>query len=252
MKMTLNVPDQIFGIDTSLLKNFWLPAILIVAFFITLREVVLPKIDEINSINNQAIGQEKNVKSIREKINYLLALDKNELNKNADNLSSALLKEKNSYFLVNIIKTIADKFGFQIKSFSIIPGQLKGSSNLTDAVSKIPVELVVGGPQDNYLDFILALERNLPILVIDKFDLKTTEGVSEIDMTVSSYYIKGNLVNNIANLSLSDLTLKKDESAVLSTISEFQKSEQTQNVGSEGQGVEKNYVKFNRENPFSF
>lgn len=252
MKINFKMPDQIFGIDTSLFKNFWLPAVLVIVFFITIKLIVMPKIDEINTVNNQAVEQEKRTSLLKEKIRYLTSLDKNELNKNADNLSSALLKEKNSYFLVNVIKGIADEFGFQIKSFSITPGELKGTdldSIKSNVALKIPVSLVVDGPRKEYLNFVLALEKNLPILVIDKFDLSTIEGIAEIDMVVSSFYVRENLGNMVANLNLSDLTLKKEESNVLNTISAFTKSKEIQ---TEEIGTTKTFVKFNRENPFSF
>jgi cell division protein FtsL len=252
-KINFKFPEQVFGIESSLLKLFWIPAVLIAVFLLSLRIVILPKIDEIYSINNQISSQNNKTKIVKDKINYLLSVDKNELNKDADYLNSALLQEKNSYVLVNIVKRIADQYGYRISSFSVTPGELKGGENVKttqDIVSKIPADFVVIGPKEKYLDFILTLEKSLPILQIDKFDLRSGEDLTEMDLTVSVYYIQKQNENSVANLSLADLTLKKDESDVLKTISQFQKVPGLSAVSQNE--IQNNFVKYTRENPFSF
>lgn len=252
-KINFKFPEQVFGIESSLLGLFWVPAVLIAVFLLSLRIVILPKIDEINSINNKISNQNNKIKVVKDKINYLLSVDKSELNKDADYLNSALLQEKNSYILVNIVKTIADEYGYQINSFSVTPGELKGggnSKNTQDIVSKIPADFVVFGPKDKYLDFILALERSLPILQIDKFDLRSGEDLTEMDLTVSVYYIQKQNENSVVNLSLADLTLKKDEADLLKKISQFEKVPGLSAVNLTE--TQNSFVKYTRENPFSF
>lgn len=40
-------------------------------------------------------------------------------------VSSALLPEKNAYFLVNVVRKIADKYGYMVDSFSVKLGDLE-------------------------------------------------------------------------------------------------------------------------------
>lgn len=252
MKIPFNLPDRIFGIERDFLRFFWVLVVLFFVFLISLRFVVLPKVGEIISILNQMRNQNAELKAVKEKLGYLVSLDKNELNKNADYLNSALLKQRNSFVLVNIVKVIADNFGYQIKSFSVTPGELKSDDSSKnakkDVVSKLPVNFLVVGPKEKYLDFVSALEKNLPILTVDKFDLTSVQGLSQIDLTVSAYYIQESMETTTGNFTLSDLTLTKQESALLQNIGSFQKNP---GIGS-GVGETKNFVRYTRENPFSF
>lgn len=250
-KISFNLPEKFFGIERDFLKFFWILAVLFLIFLVSLKFVILPKIGEIISIINQMNTQNAELRAVREKLNYLVAIDKNELNKNADFLNSALLKQRNSFVLVNIVKIIADQFGYQIRSFSVTPGELKGEDSVApklDVVSKLPVNLVVVGPRERYLDFVSSLEKNLPILTVDKFDLTSNEGLSQIDLTVSAYYVQESMNGIIANFSLTDLTLNKEESDVLQNISSFQKNSGI-NTGIGQTGV---FTRYTRENPFSF
>lgn len=246
-KITFNLPQKIFGLEIDFLKYFWVFVVLFLVFILSFKFVILPKVGEIISITNQISAKDKELKATREKLNYLVSLDKNELNKNADYFNSALLKEKNSYILVNIVKAVADKFGYQIRSFSVTPGEVKiAKDSKANIVSKLPISLVVVGPREKYLDFISALEKNLPILTIDEFNLTTVENLSQIDLTVSAYYVQGAMETTLANFSLSDLTLTKEESSVLQNISGFQK-----NTGTTESQPTRGFVKYTRENPFS-
>lgn len=246
-KISFNLPSKFLGIEVDFLKYFWVFAVLFFVFILSFKFVILPKVGEIISITSQMNSKNKDLKAIREKLNYLVSLDKNELNKNADYFNSALLKQKNSYILVNIVKVVADKFGYQIKSFSVTPGEIKDVKDLkANVVSKLPISLVVVGPKEKYLDFISALEKNLPILTIDEFNLTTVENLSQIDLTVSAYYVQGAMEATLANFSLTDLALTKEESSVLQNISGFQK-----NTGTIENQPTKGFIKYSRENPFS-
>ena len=110
----------------------------------------------------------------------------------------------------------------------------------------MPVSIVLVGPGDKNLELIKALESSLPILFIDKFDSETVNGFSELDLTVSSYYVPDKSDYTSGNLTLSDLQLTDEESELLLTLGEF---------GSGG-GVSEDtdaaqFVEYNRYNPFS-
>lgn len=248
----LKAPEKIFGIDKGLIKLFLVPFSVIVVFLMSLGLVVIPKVEsitaniaEINKINLQ-------IKATNEKKNYLSSVDLEQLNNDAKYLDQAVLKEKKSYLLVGVIRKIADNFGFQIKSFSVSPGEIKDDSNKLkvsnkEVAVKMPVSVVLVGPNDKNLELIKALENSLPILFIDKFSSKTSDSVSELELVVSSYYLPDKNDYGSGNLSLNDLQLTGKESELLTRISQFG----TTDGGVVEDSGETEFKKYERSNPFS-
>ena len=111
------MPDKIFGISSSLIKLFLLPLGIILVFLFSLRVVIIPRISSITSVKNSISKIESEIDSTNEKRAYLAAVDQNELINNEKYLASAVLQAKNSYLLVGVIRDIADKFDYQVRSF---------------------------------------------------------------------------------------------------------------------------------------
>ncbi|HPT66322.1 MAG TPA: hypothetical protein PK257_03380 [Candidatus Woesebacteria bacterium] len=246
----LKLPEKIFGIDRSLLMLFLSPLGLIVLFFVSLNLVLMPKIEESKEIKKKTYEVVANTKKIKEQNRYLMSIDQEELKRDADYLDNAVLKDKKSYLLVEIIRGVADKFDFQVESFSLTPGELKEEGSVKIAVSgdtvKMPVNLTMIGPKEKTLDLISALEKTLPIIFIDKFETRNTGSLSQLNLVVSSYYINGKSNIETENITLEDLILSKEESALINRISSFNKiqNNQTQTGSSE-------FKQYSRENPFS-
>jgi len=250
MKENFKLPDKIFGLEKSLLTLFLPPFVLILFFFISLNLFIIPKIGEIQGINKTIDEVNSKTDKINEQIKYLNSIDSEELQRNVDYLDNAVLKSKQSYLLVGIIRGVAIKFGYQIDSFSLTPGELKNSEvkNKTSLgnMTKMPIELLLSGPKDKSLELISALEKTLPILFIDNFETNTAGDITELNLTVSSYYIGDEINIDTNNVALSDLILSNEESALLEKISSFNKIEENQsNVGMT------EFKQYQRENPFS-
>jgi hypothetical protein len=250
----LKLPDKVFGINIDLIGVFLIPLVVIVVFIISLGVVILPKINQIGDLNQNIASVKNQIKSTSEKKSYLLSIDQEQLKRDESYLDSAVLKEKNSYLLVGVIRRVCDSFGFQVKSFAISPGKLKDDTNQTlkvsdkDVAVKMPVDLVLSGPSDKSLDLIKALENSLPILFIDKLDTKTFNGTSDLDMTIASYYVpnKTDLVSG--NLTLDDLKPTQEETTLLTTISKFQKIDELTSDQDNSGGT---FVEYDRSNPFA-
>jgi hypothetical protein len=250
------MPDKIFGISGSLIKLFLLPLGVVLLFLVSLRMVIIPKIDSIKSIKSLVTNTKSEIKITNEKRAYLDSVDQDELLKNEGYLSSAVLQAKNSYMLVGVIRNIVDKFGYKVRSFSINPIELKegeGSLKVSnkDVATKLPINVILEGPKEKMIDLLISIENSLPIMFIDKINISSRLGVSAIDLSVSSYYISDspNLVSG--NLSLVDLMPTAEESELLSKISQFNQDDRlVQSLldqGTEG----KSYVEYSRNNPFS-
>jgi hypothetical protein len=244
----LNLPDKIFGIDSSLLVFFLPPVVLFVVFLVSLNLILIPKINEIGLVSKKIDSVKLSTSKINEQNNYLISIDQKELQQNAEYLDNAVLKDKRSYLLVGIIRQVADKYGYQMSSFSLTPGELKnttGGKELENMV-KMPVSLILYGPENKSLDFVLALEKTLPILFIDKFDVSTTNGTSKLDLVIYSYYANDNVNVDVNNISLNDLILSSDELTLIKEISSFNKI----NENEAGVGTTQ-FQQYQRENPFS-
>jgi hypothetical protein len=245
----LNLPDKIFGLEKALLLLF-LPLIgLILLFFVSLNLVLKPKMTEIGEVNKKVNEVKANTDKIKEQIRYLASIDQEELKKNADYLDNAVLRDKKSYLLVEIIRNLAGRFDYQLESFSLTPGELKEDDepikiSSSQDVIKMPVSLSMVGPKEKSLDLISALEKTLPILFIDKFETKISENLSQLNLIVSSYYVKDTTDIETTNIELSDLILSQEESDLIKRISGFTKIENNQVGVSE-------FQQYQRENPFS-
>jgi hypothetical protein len=247
---SLNLPDKIFGLEKSLLMLFLPPLGLVLLFFVSLNLVLMPKIDEIGEIKNKTDEIKTNNNKIKEQNKYLMSINQEELKRDAEYLDNAVLKDKKSYLLVEIIRGVADNFGYQIESFSLTPGELKGESNSVDISSKdtvkMPVNLMMIGPKEKTLELISALEKTLPILFIDKFENKNSGNLSELNLVIFSYYINDKTNLETENITLDDLILSKEESDLINRISSFNKIENDQSKTGTSE-----FKQYNRENPFS-
>lgn len=249
-QLDIKLPEVIFGLEIGLVKMLFIPLFIIVFFIISLNLVILPRINDINVTNGEVKKIKDQTKVIIEKKNYLTSRDQEKLKIDEAYLQSAILKENQAYFLVGVVRSIADKYGFQIKSFSISPGTLKDVDKIEvankEVMNRLPISVVLIGPRDTHLDLLLAMEKSLPILVINKFNINTSGDMAELTLDINSFYVNENIGSDVTNLSLADLTLSKDESDLLDKLSQFEKVEVNSSVG-----VKTNFTQYQRPNPFS-
>lgn len=246
------MPETVFGISGSLIKLFLPPFALIVFFITSLGWLILPKIESIKSLKSSSEKIKSQTKSTEEKRNYLLSVDQEQLKQDSDYLSSAVLKEKNSYLLLGVIGEITEKYGYDISSFTLSVEDLKNTTNslkLADksVATKMPLNIEVSGPADKFIDLIKNLENSLPILFINSLETSQQSNNLTIKMMISSYYLADKIDVESENLSLTDLKLSKEESDLLSKISRFEKTEGLNQMDSSTGGA---YKEYDRENPF--
>jgi hypothetical protein len=245
------MPEKIFGISSGLIKLFLPPLAMVIFVLTSMGWLILPKIEAAKLLKNSADTIKSQIKLIDEKRSYLLSVDQDQLKQNADYLSNAVLKEKNSYLLLGVMKDICAKYDYTITSFSLSIDDLKGEKDSLqvankDIATKMPLSIEVIGPADKFIDFIKAIENNLPILFIDGLENNQQGRNYTLKMTISSYYLADKLDSVSENLTINDLKLTKEESELLAKISQFEKSLSLEGVDTDG-GV---FVEYNRTNPF--
>lgn len=252
----LKMPERIFGINSSLIKLFLLPLGVVLVFFVSLNLVIIPRYDAIKSLLSSISKVKSEIKLTDSKRAYLSSVDQDELNKNQESLSSAVLQEKNSYLLVGVVENISEDFGFRIKSFLINPISVKESVDslkvsTENVATKLPVNVTLEGPKDKMVDLLISIENSLPIMFIDKIAIVGRQETVEISLVISSYYVPNNENLVSGNLTVNDLVPTKEENDLLSTISHFKKDESLTKslVDQSSQG--KSYVEYNREAPFT-
>ncbi|MFA5828204.1 MAG: hypothetical protein WC841_02500 [Candidatus Shapirobacteria bacterium] len=245
----MNLPDKVFGIEGNLLVIYIWPVILVIIVLISINVVVTPRIEQMNSMKGESSKFAQKTKDLREKIAYLTQVDQAEMKSQAESLESALMNGKDSYYLVNIIRRISEKHGFVVESFMISPGTVSRN----EVEPKLPIKVVIVGPKEGYLGLLLGIERNLPILSIDSFNVRSVGQVMELTLDMSSYYLSEKTVEKSANISLADLVMKQEETDVLKKLSAFTPIEDTPRAKIElGESDEKKtFVKYDRKDPFN-
>jgi len=246
-KIKLNLPDKVFGVDTNLLVLWVVPGLMLMALLLTFLGVIRSKISDISEIVKQVMEVRKTTQEVIEKRKYFMSIDQNELNASVSLLGSGVMPEKNSYLLIKIIQRISENSNYQVSDFSVSLGEVKKQNVNQKEIGfeKVPVQLVLSGPREKYLELIEGLEKSLPVLSIDSFDMKTSGEVATIDIRVSAYFQPESNKINIESLGLAEMTLKSEEMALLSKIKEFKAFEAGNSGGTEGQ-----FKSYERSDPF--
>ncbi|MBP6989348.1 hypothetical protein KBB48_01070 [Candidatus Shapirobacteria bacterium] len=247
------LPDKLFGISTQLILLWAKPVILGLILIMSIILVIVPKIGEINGKFKEISSTTAKRKDVMQKITYLSSIDQEEIKNNADLLASGVLAEKSAYLLVNVVRNAASEVGYSVDDFAISLGEVKKqeknekTSNKTLGYDTIPVKMTVSGPQEKYLDLAKTIERSLPVISIDNFEMNSgSNGGVTIKLNVSAYYLQEALGINPENLSLADLTPSQEEADLLSLIREYRpmtgQSSQQNESGS--------FIKYERKDPF--
>lgn len=246
------LPEKVFGVNISFLKLFIAPILVLLGFIVSLNLIIVPKFSGLSTLNDSINEVNSQIKLTDQKINYLSSVDQDQIQNDANYLNSAVLQEKNSYVLIGVIRSVADRYGFNITTFSISSLELKGDEKTLkvadkDVAARLPLSLTLVGPDDRRVEMLTALENTLPILFINTLEISNSNGISTLDMVVSSYYVaeKTDLVSG--NLSLEDLIPTQEENNLLQTISGFTRMDDSILTI----GETSDFVEYQRENPFS-
>jgi len=251
MKIKMDMPDKVFGLEFALLSVFAVPAMMLLMFLLSLSLVIMPKVDEIKKIKNDRLAIEKKRELVRTKRDYLMSVDEAELKGKAEFLEKAVLAEKDAYMLVGLIRDVAGKHGFYVQGFSVSPGEISNKEEKVTTASKavstdrIPISFSVAGEKERYLEFILALEKSLPVLAISKFEMTSSQNLAVLDLVVTAFYVEEKSEYGKIDLNLSDLILNQEEEDLLAKLGKYELL--GTKIGVNGEG---DFVEYNREDPF--
>ncbi len=252
--ISIKVPDRLFGMESSMLIMLSPVVLMVVVMLVTINLLVMPKIDDLTAANTQIDKLNKEALLLDQKRNYLLSVDQDELNKNSDFISSALLPQRNAYLLLGVVRRIMDNYGYQIESFKISPGDLEANQNAdpklkkVQDVYKIPIDIEVAGSNSKYKELVLGLERSLPILSLDSFEMTNKSELSKIKMKISASYIDDSVKVNVEKLTLADLSLQKEESDLILELGKYTMIEKVDELKLD---MQKQFVRYERNDPFS-
>jgi hypothetical protein len=116
-----------------------------------------------------------------------------------------------------------------------------------EQLEKLPIKVELVGKKEDYLNLLLAMEEAIPLLSINKLDLKSGKNETvRMEMTVAVYFSppKGSL--DLDKINLSDLMMTEDELAAADRLEGFE------NHTSGLSGVGPNKPSVIREDPFRF
>lgn len=252
MKTGFSGSDKIFGVEIELIIVWLLPLAVTVAGILWILLVVVPKFGQMASLNAKYDQLKKSEKTFLSQRSYYLAIDEEELSKNSEIVSRALLQENNAYYLVMVIRKIASKYDFTVQSFSVSIEEMGDEKVKSTTFATVPVSLTLVGSNNRTMELVKALERSLPLLSLGKFEQKnTSSGLTELSLVVSSYYLRGKGELDVSKLSVDQLTLKKEEMEVLATLADYDLVESFEGMIF-GDLQKKEYFKVERQNPFNY
>lgn len=241
------LPDEIFGMDTSLFLLWLQPFALLILLVLSIGLVILPKYNEFSEQVAQIRQVDQKITETNQKRTYLETVDQNEIQNQASVLAAGLLPEKSAYLLVKIVQNVAAGVGYAIDDFSVSLGDIKTDETSVTANSsydKIPVQVTLIGDASKYLDLVKAIERSLPVMSIDNFEMSSGDGGATIKLSISAYYLKDISNIKLESLSLADLTPSKQEMDLLTTLKNYTLT--NTEVGDSNA----TFVKYNRSDPF--
>ena len=243
------LPEKLFGFDTRMLLLWLEPIALLLVFIVSFGLVIVPKINEVSEKMASVKSVTAKTKEVNQKRVYLQSVNQEEIKSNALKLASGLLPQKDAYLLVRIIRNVVAQSGYSIDDFAISMGDIKNNDETVKKdnsnFDKIPVSVTLLGPSENYIQLAKVLERSLPIMLIDNFEMRAMQGgVSVIKMSVSAYYLRDISNMKLENLKLVDLTPSQEEADLLSKIDEYQ------TMSMESSSDQEEFVKYQREDPF--
>jgi len=243
-----NLPDKVFGMDTRMFLLWLQPIGLALVLIFSLILVIVPKISEISGKMAEIKSVNNKIKEVNQKRNYLQMTDQEEIKNNALKLAMGLLPEKDAYLLVRIIRNVVGEANYAIDDFSISMGDIKSDNTAkkdTLNYDKIPVNVTLVGPMENYLNLIKLIERSLPVMSIESLEMNSSQdGVSLVKLGVSAYFLREITNLKIENISLADLTPSQEETNLLLKINEYKSmAVETNNEGG-------TFTKYERQDPF--
>lgn len=238
--------------EAKLLKLLIIPGLMEAMLLAGVFFVFLPKVMEISQMNTQAVGLQKSTADLSVKRNYLLSMDEADLKKKSELLEMALPKNRDMYYLLNVIGQVASQEGYAVDSFGIDPGVFKGDENNSKKAEliRIPVSAVLFGPKENFVDLVGVIERSLPVLSIENLDYKDRGGSNQLSITVMTSFAPNEVDPKITDLTMNDLMMTPKEVELIGQLSSFKKIE---GIMATDQGLDsgKTYTKYIRNNPFN-
>lgn len=242
------LPEKIFGMDRRIFILWLEPLGLLMGLLLSVFLVIIPKVNEVLARVTEIKNVSKKTTEVNQKISYLQTMNQEEIRSNATKLASGLLPEKSAYLLLKVIKNAATTVNYNIEDFSISMGDVKAEDNedkKNTSYDKIPIEINLIGPSENYLKLAKTIERSLPIMSINKFEMTSSRsGASTIKLSVSAYYLRDISDLKLEALTLADLTLSQAEANLLETIGEYSELE-VERIDDSG-----TFIKYQRDDPF--
>lgn len=255
MNLELKVPikldkNKFLGIDLLFIKSFWSTIFCIVGFLLTMLIFVLPKIMEIGRIRQEIETTNTQATNTKQQTAYLAAVDQDKLRKNQTLIEEALPSTKDLYFIMNVLGEIGRKWNFTIDSFTVSPGRISGDDGkkTITAVTKVPLDVIMIGPKDRYLDMVKQIENSLPILSVDKFDVTYLDNNLVSLKTIVGTYSNLQVEKVAAGANWSEVQLTSSENTLLERLSTFS----TVDVGSSGQSGLSGQNTSGRIDPFNY
>ncbi|MFA6518660.1 MAG: hypothetical protein WCV93_03390 [Candidatus Shapirobacteria bacterium] len=241
----------IFSLDWQLVKLAWLPGVILgggVLFYLVLGQRMVAKIMEYSQDSSRARTE---LVAVKAKVDYLESVDQTEIGKLVNLLNEAVFSDNKAYYLLDTVRSVAGVFGYQVDSFDLSPGELVRGGEMVKANQAVPLRIKVGlvGPREKYEDYLVAMEKGLPVVSIESLKAKSSGDLTSLEMEVNAYFVPATTLTKVDKIALSELKLSASEMDLLSLLDGF-KVVLPDKVGDnkENQGQ---FIRYDRADPFA-
>ncbi len=215
--------------------------------------LILPRFNEIKLLRTEIGKNEALAGEVSKKVRLIQSIDEETLKRQSSMAVLALPNRKNVYNLVVVMSNVASEFGFKVETFKIGLGEIDSGTVETeeevdegeeeeismvvednrvmgvrsepvveDKLEKIPITVELIGPVEKYLDLLLAMEEAIPLLSIDKLDVRNKRNETEMEMTVAVHFSPNQGGLDLDKISLEDLMMTEEELLAAERLESFE------------------------------
>jgi len=173
---------------------------------------------------------EAEIKDLKTKYLLVSSLDQETLKKQSELVTTALPRDKSVPYILQGVRNAIRGSGFLIKSLKFAPGEVskeKREKTAKKRIEELPLELKAVGPFDRLAELFDTLEETLPLFQADAIEAVASQRMADnvnVEMELTTFYAPPIAAYQIKNISLDDLVLSEQESALLEKLSQFRRT----------------------------
>lgn len=203
---------------------FAVPVTVIFFSFLTILGVVLPQLRKTSDLKDQLKINKEKLSSLRIKLADLEGIDEAVLSERVTFSLAALPGEKEIMKIISLFNGLAQITQVHIDSLDVSPGELASESAavVNPNLENLSFKMKVTTPdRQSMVDFLTQVEQSLPLLNLSFFRINNTEGESQAQITIISYFSPP--PSNLGKIDTPVKKVTKEDERLIESIRDYKK-----------------------------